>query len=184
MHFNFHKSEIFFNLFFKFYSGSVLLNIILTIRINQYKMKQPKNNKNFLNKNNSFLFSTENKAVESIGLFIAIVSVVLLAFFTTFKVNSLSSVEINIFPNNIFVNYYHLINPIIVCGFGSIIYFLKHEKMKRSILKELKIMLCRMKIYSNCDWHCIILMFDIFSNQHINCFQMSFLYYFLSKYST
>ncbi len=101
-------------------------------------MKQPINNTYGNSKNNSFLFSTENKALESIGLFVTIVGLIILGVFTTFKVNLLSSVESNFFPNNLIVNYYHLVNPIILCGFGSLIYLLKHEKMRQFILKELK----------------------------------------------
>ncbi len=93
----------------------------------------------FKSKNNSFWFSIENKAVESIGLIFAIIFVVLFGFCTTYKVNSLSSVEVNFYPNYLYVNYYHHVNIIILGGIFSITYLLKHEKMKQFILKELKI---------------------------------------------
>jgi hypothetical protein len=129
---------LFFFNFYLFYLGSAVLHIILTFRIRKYKMKQPKNNTVGQSKNNSFLFSIENKAMESIGLFVTNVVVVLLGFFTSFKVNSLSAVESNFYPNYLYVNYFHLVNPIIVTGFNSTVYFLKHEKMKHFIMKELK----------------------------------------------
>ena len=109
-------------------------------------MKQPLLNILGHSKNNSFLFSIENKALESIGLSVAVVILVLLGFFTTFKVNSLSSLEINFYPNYLYVNYYHLVNPLIICGFGAIIYFIKHDKMRQFILKELKTIFHRLKI--------------------------------------
>ncbi len=124
-----------------FKSGSAALHIILTIRIRQYKIKQQKNDMLCKSKNNSFLFSIENKAVESIGLIFAIVFIVLFGFCTTNKVNSLSIVEINFYPSYLYVNFYHLMHVMILDGIFSITYLLKQKKMKQFIFKELKIFL-------------------------------------------
>jgi hypothetical protein len=113
-------------------------------------MKQPLNNTLGISRNNSFLFSTENKALESIGLISAIIALIILGFFTSFKVNSLSPVEINFYPNYLYVNYYHLVNTIIISGFATTIYCLKHAKLRQFIMKELKMFISkfRKKLYS------------------------------------
>ena len=120
------------------FAGSVLLNIIINIQIRRYKMKQPTVNTIATNKMTSFLSSIENKALESIVLFVGSTVVVVLCSFTLLKVNSLSSIESNQYPNYLFVNYYHLINPIMFCGFGAMIYFIKHEKLRQFIAKEIQ----------------------------------------------
>ena len=105
-------------------------------------MKQPTVNTIATNSNSSFWSSIENKALESIALFVVSTVVVVLWTFTLIKVNSLSAIESNQYPNYLFVNYYHLINPIMFCGFGAIIYVIKHEKLKQFIVKEIHRIIC------------------------------------------
>lgn len=101
-------------------------------------MKHPLNISIGNSKNNYFLFNIENKAVESFGLLFATVAFIIIGFFTAFKVNSLSSVQSNFYPNYLYINYFHLVNPVIICGSVSIIYYVKHKKMQKFILKKLE----------------------------------------------
>ena len=45
------------------------------------------------------------------------------------KINILSPAELNLYPNNLYVNVFQLINPIVICGVAPLIYVWKHPNM-------------------------------------------------------
>jgi hypothetical protein len=89
-------------------------------------------------KKNIFLFSIENQAVESFGLFIVVVIIFLSSVFTVIKVISFSASDIRTFPNNLYIHFYLLVNPVFLGSICIITYFLKHVKMRQFISMELK----------------------------------------------
>ena len=124
--------------------GSLLLNIFVTVRIKLFKKREENNFliSNKKNKNNVFLFSIENQAVDSFGLFLVLSFSFVWSVFTLFKVISFSASEILTFPNNLYVHFYLLVNPVLFGSVGIITYFIKHFKMRHFIQMELRRMKC------------------------------------------
>lgn len=62
-------------------------------------------------------------------------------------INSLNSEELNIYPNNMYVNIFQLVNPIVICGVGPLMYAWKNPHM--NIIKQARLKLQRFLDCSN-----------------------------------
>jgi hypothetical protein len=109
--------------------GSVVLQTWINIKIKIFKDKQTKNLKQVTQSDFKW-FVIEIEALECFLLNAIIVLIIAEVTFVTNKINLMSAVETNLYPNYLYVNVYQLVNPIIIAGVGPLIYFSKHTKMK------------------------------------------------------
>ena len=56
----------------------------------------------------------------------------------TLKVNGMSPKETNEFPNYIYVHLFQLVAPSLICFTIAVFWYLRHETMRREIMKEVK----------------------------------------------
>ena len=80
-------------------------------------------------------FIIEIEALESFVLNTLIGFILAEVLFVTNKINLMSAVESNLYPNYLYVNVYQLVNPILIVGIGPFIYFSKHTK-NENLLQE------------------------------------------------
>ena len=120
-----------------FQLGTIILHTYINLKIKMYKQKHKPATTQTL-KAKFHWFEIEIEALENFLLNALIVSIIAEVTFVINKINQMSPIESNLFPNNIYVNVYQLVNPIIVCGIGSLVYFSKHTKMKNFFHREFK----------------------------------------------
>ena len=97
--------------------GSVILQTWINIKIKIFKDKQKKNLKQVI-KSDVKWFVIEIEALECFLLNAIIVLIIAEVAFVTNKINLMSAVETNLYPNYLYVNVYQLVNPIIIVGIG------------------------------------------------------------------
>jgi hypothetical protein len=51
------------------------------------------------------------------------------------KTNLIKLVECNLFPNYLYVNVFHLVNPLVTIGVGFSIYFTKHSRKRSYVIR-------------------------------------------------
>ncbi len=99
------------------------------MKIKNFKHKQTQSSTQAI-KSTFKWFIIEIEALENFVLNALIGFILAEVLFVTNKINLMSAVESNLYPNYLYVNVYQLVNPILIVGIGPFIYFSKHTKMK------------------------------------------------------
>ncbi len=120
-------------MFFQF--GSVILHFFVNIKIKLFKLDHPKSLPNRLISHRKII---DNEAVGKWTINFSLIAFLAAMAFTTGKVNSMLPVETNLYPNYFILNIYHLVNPVMLGYLASILYFLKHKKLRIFFLSKLK----------------------------------------------
>jgi hypothetical protein len=118
-----------------FQLGSIILQTWINVKIKNFKYKQTQTSTQAI-KTTFKWFIIEIEALEGFILNALVVFILAEVSFVTNKINLMSAVETNLFPNYLYVNVYQLVNPIIIVGIGPLIYFSKHTKMKAYFKKQ------------------------------------------------
>jgi hypothetical protein len=105
------------------------------VNIKNFKYKQTQSSTQNI-KTSFKWFVIEIEALESFMLNALVVFILAEVSFVTNKINLMSTVETNLFPNYLYIHVYQLVNPIIIVGIGPLIYFSKHTKMKAYFKKQ------------------------------------------------
>jgi hypothetical protein len=119
-----------------FQLGSVILLIFISLRNKMFKEKH-KSTATHVFKANGNWFAIETEVLENFVLNALIVFILSEVTFVINKINLMSPIDSNLFPNYLYVNVYQLVNPIVICGMISFVYFLKHTKMKNYFHRQL-----------------------------------------------
>ena len=113
--------------------GSGILIAIVNLKIAHYKRRT----KNVTSCTSRQSLSIENKGLESLFSNTMLVLLIAEVTFVINKINlSASPIENNFFPNNLYVNVFHLINPLLICGAGPIVYVYQNSGMKMISLRH------------------------------------------------
>lgn len=110
-----------------FQVGSVILLTFINLKIKRYKRNHPQT---AIISNGNPPLKLENQALESVFLNLVLVVVITEVTYVINRINWISPFDNNLFPNYLYVNIFHLINPLIICGAVPIVYVYKNSNMK------------------------------------------------------
>ena len=118
-----------------FQLGSVILHCFVNIKIEISNLNNTQSLSNkLINRRKTF----DNEAVGKWTLNFALIICLAAMALTTGKVNSLPSVESNLCPNYFYLNVYHLVNPVLLGCLTSVLYLVKHKKLRSFCLSKLQ----------------------------------------------
>jgi len=119
-----------------FQLGSLILHCFINIKIESFKQRGTKNASTMLNGTKKQTSDNEfvGKWTFSFSTIFSLVTMTL----TTVRVNSLPVVEANLFPNYIYVNIYHLVNPVLFGYLPATLYFVKHSELREFFWRKLQ----------------------------------------------
>ena len=121
---------------------SVLLHIFVKIRIRMFKNKQKNSESNpwtTVKSNGMSIINKQTIANTGTNAFITFL------FFSTglisIPVNTMNLESANEFPNYLFIYFVHLIHPALLCWTLTLVYFLTHPPLRKTIYSEIKLMM-------------------------------------------
>jgi len=118
-----------------FQLGSVILHFFTNFKIEIFRQKDPKNvSTAFQVKNKQ---KRDNEFVRNLYLNFSILICLVGMSLTTGKVNSFPAVETNLFSNHLYVNIYHLVNPVLFGNLAAIVYVVKHNELRTFFYRKL-----------------------------------------------
>jgi len=115
-----------------FQLGSLILHFFVNVKIEIFRQKDPKNIST-ANKQ-----KRDNEFVRNLYFNFSVVICLVAMALTTRKVNSFPDVEANLFPKHLYVNIYHLVNPVLFGNFAATVYFVKHNELRTFLYRKLQ----------------------------------------------
>ena len=121
---------------------SIFLHVLIRLRIKWFnkkeKIKVDPKPKIWMTTKSLTLSQIESQSLADFTTNVFGLSLCSLYTFFAKSINSMTITELNMSPNNVFMNIFQLICPCLISCFISVVYYYKHPLLRKTMLRELR----------------------------------------------